>query len=131
MKKALTIPLLFLLIMTVQSCQKGMKDCEGRVEEINGTTSMVVTVDGDSVKFDIDSVDYTNGAVMVGDSVKVGYVGDLDERKVRAVTVSLIQKKGHVVNAGFNPDSELKTRSMDSITKERFDEFVESASKDI
>ena len=69
-------------------------------------------------------------AVMVGDSVKVGYVGDLDERKVRAVTVSLIQKKGHVVNAGFNPDSELKTRSMDSITKERFDEFVESASKD-
>lgn len=91
---------------------------------------MVLAVGDDSVKFDINDARYTNGAIMVGDSVKVDYVGNLDERKVKAVIISLIPKKGNVVNAGYNSKAELKTKPMDSITKKRFDEFVESAEKD-
>lgn len=100
------------------------------VEEVKGSTSMVVVIGDDGVKFDINDARYTNGAIMVGDSVKVEYVGDLDEKKAKAVIVYLIPKKGNVVNAGYNSNAELKTKPMDSITKKKFDEFVESAKKD-
>lgn len=97
---------------------------------MKGSTSMVVVIGDDCVKFDINDARYTNGAIMVGDSVKVEYVGDLDEKKAKAVIVYLIPKKGNVVNAGYNSNAELKTKPMDSITKKKFDEFVESAKKD-
>ena len=54
MKKILIIPLLFLLVVITQSCQKKIKACEGMVEEVKGSTSMVVVIGDDGVKFDIN-----------------------------------------------------------------------------
>ena len=66
---------------------------------------------------------------MVGDSVRVNYIGDLKEKKAKAVIVYLMPQKSNVVTAGFNPDAELETKPMTSEEKESFDKFVETAKK--
>ena len=90
---------------------------------------MVTGIGQYQIQFDISKARFTNGAIMVGDSVRVNYIGDLKEKKAKAVIVYLMPQKSNVVTAGFNPDAELETKPMTSEEKESFDKFVETAKK--
>ena len=59
--------------------------------------------------------------------VRINYIGDLKERKAKALVVYLIPKPGNVVDAVYDPGKELLTKPMDPEDKRRLDEFVEHA----
>lgn len=69
---------------------------------------MVTAIGEYDIKFNIKQTEYTNGMIMVGDSVSVHYTGDLRDKKALALIVKLIPKKGVVVDATYDPDKELK-----------------------
>lgn len=71
-------------------------------------TTMVATMGDYAITFDTKKAQYTNGAIMDGDSVVIHYVGDLKERKAKAAIVKLIPKKGRVVEAVYDPSKELE-----------------------
>lgn len=82
--------------------------CSGKVKNLNDT--VMVTAIGDyAIKFNIKKAEYTNGMIMIGDSVSVHYTGDLRDKKALALIVKLIPQKGVVVDATYDPDKELKT----------------------
>lgn len=70
---------------------------------------MLVAIDKYDIRFDISKARYDNGAVMVNDSVNIHYIGELREKKALALLVSLIPKKGTVVEAVYDPSKELIT----------------------
>lgn len=71
-------------------------------------TTMVTSMGDYAITFDTKKAQYTNGAIMDGDSVVIHYVGDLKERKAKAAIVKLIPKKGRVVEAVYDPSKELE-----------------------
>lgn len=90
---------------------------------------MVSNIDGHKIDFDIQKANFDNGAVMEGDSAVVRYVGDLSDGHVLAVIVKLIPKKGHVVEAVYDPNKKLETAPMSKEEQKRFDEGIEFAKK--
>lgn len=70
---------------------------------------MVLAVDeGDDLKLDMmDNVRYSNGAVMVNDTVIVTYVSSYKENQ--AAVIQLVPRNGEIVNIGHNDNQELKT----------------------
>ena len=70
-------------------------------------TTMVAQIDKYDIVFDTKKARNDNGAVMVGDSVTIRYIGDLREKKARALLLCLIPKKGTVVEAVYDPSKEL------------------------
>lgn len=129
MKRLFIIAPLVVLLLLVQSCRKEIKVCTAKVGEVKDTTEMVANIGDYAITFDIKDARFTQGAVMQGDSVRVNYIGDLSERRVKALVVCLLPKQGNVVNAVYNPDAELKTKPMDERTRERFEKFVRNAEK--
>lgn len=115
------------MLVALQSCKKEMQTGYAKIEKLDLPNSMVATIDGDSIEFDIREANFTSGAVMVGDSVKVSFVGDLGDKKAKAAVIMLLPQKRNVVEAGYNPDAELKTKSATPEEKKSFDEFVEKA----
>lgn len=125
MKKYVIIPLLLLVLFAVQSCRKEIKVCTAKVQEVTDSTSMKTMIGDYEITFDMSKARLTNGAVMPGDSVRINYIGDLKERKAKALIVYLIPKPGNVVDAVYDPNKELLTKPMDPEDKKRLDEFVE------
>lgn len=125
MKKIAIIPFLLLILAVMQSCKKEMQVCYGKVDKLDIPNTMVAGIGEDSVEFDIKEANFINGAVMVGDSVKVSFVGDLGDKKAKAAVVMLLPQKRNVVEAGYNKDAELKTRTVTPEEKKSFESFVE------
>ena len=93
--------------MSFVSCGDKVEVCSGKVKSINDS-AMVASVGDYSIRFDVSSAKYTNGFVMDGDSVSINYVGDLRDKKARALAVRLIPRST-VVDAVYDPSKELKT----------------------
>lgn len=70
---------------------------------------MVLAVDeGDNLELDMmDNVRYSNGAVMVNDTVIVTYVSSYKENQ--AAVIQLVPRIGEIVNLSHNDNQELKT----------------------
>lgn len=94
------------VVLTMMSCQEEIKTTRGLVKRMSDTT-MVAQIDKYDIVFDTKKAKYDNGAVMVGDSVTIRYIGDLREKKARALLLCLIPKKGTVVEAVYDPSKEL------------------------
>ena len=121
----------FAVILLSVGCHKAERaDATGLVDEITDSV-MIVKIDGSKVKFDITDCTFTNGAVMYGDSVIIGYVGDLSASYCVAETCYLLAKKGNIVVVGEEPDTtkELMTREADKKTVEGIDNLVRIAKK--
>ena len=97
-----------MMLILFSSCGKEVKQTKGLVKEIT-PTSLVLTVDGDDeLKLDMmDDVKYTNGAVMINDTVIVTYVSSYKENK--AAVIQLVPRASEIVNLGHDDSRELKT----------------------
>lgn len=90
---------------------------------------MLTKIGDYDIAFDIKKAEYSNGAVMLGDSVTVHYIGDLKEKKGRAVLIYLMPKPGRVVEAVYDPSKKLEV-SERPLTEEEIKatkQFVEDA----
>lgn len=103
----LLLSLCLFIGMSFVSCGDKIQVCSGKVKRLTDST-MIVTIDNHSVKFDMKNAEYSNGFVLVDDSVSIHYVGDFKEKNVRAVTVRIIPRST-VVDAVYDPSKELKT----------------------
>lgn len=118
--------LAFLLV--IASCSQEIKTCTGRINRINDTL-MTMQIGDYEVEFDMRKARYTNGAVMRGDSVNVDYVGELRDKKGRALIVCLVPPEGTVIEAVVDTTKELITAPMSEEDARRLDEFVKNAKK--
>lgn len=113
------------------SCHKAVRaEATGQVDEITDSM-MIVKIDGSKVKFDITDCTFTNGAVQYGDSVIIGYVGDLSASYSVAETCYLIVRPSKIVEASTERDTtlELKTRAAEKSEAEEIDNLVRIATK--
>ena len=124
---------LFLLAMSfcICSCEKKIQTTKGKVRNIKTDSTMVLSIDKYDIEVDTRYVRYPNGAAMAGDSVVMNYIGDLRDKKVRALILNLIPQKGNYMEIGFDPSRELKT-SEKTITPEQqqqTDAFMEMSKR--
>ena len=109
------------------SCRKVVRaEAIGIVDETTDSV-MIVKIDGEKVMFDITGCSFTNGAVMYGDSVIIGYIGDLGEKRALAETCYLIVKPSPIVEAGLDTTKVLITRDADPEEVEEIDKMIEAA----
>ena len=130
MKKIISFVACFMLLLAVSSCQEEIQKTSGHIKEL--TDSTMVTIVGDySIAFDITQARYDNGLVQPGDSVNVHYVGNLRDKKAKAVLVNLIPRKGVIMEITGEPDmsKELKTKEMEADEQKAIDEFVRESKK--
>lgn len=92
-------------------------------------TTFVSVIDGHNITFDIKKATFDNGFVMAGDSVEIHYIGALSDDPVKVALIKLIPKKGHVVNAVYNPNKKLETAPMSPEEQKSLDEGVDFAKK--
>ena len=95
MKKTLVFASMLLLLSVVFSCQrKGIKEYKGRVDALYEKT-LTMVVDGDSVVFNRTIARYTNGPIMLGDSVIVRFTDSKSKDTIQALMIYLIPKAYH------------------------------------
>lgn len=92
-------------------------------------TTFVSVIDDHRVTFAIKQATFDNGFVMAGDSAVVHYIGSLSDDPVKAVLIKLIPKKGHVVDAVYDPNKKLETAPMTPEKVKSLEEGVEFAKK--
>ena len=124
----ITSTLLFLLVLIACSCQEKIQSTHGKVKKMTDST-LVAIIDKYDIVFDIKDARYDNGAVMFGDSVIIHYVGDLREKKAKALLFKLIPQPGKVVEAVYDPSKELVTAPMTPDEKKQFDKGIDFAKK--
>ena len=114
------------------SCHKAERgEATGQVDEITDSV-MIVKIDGSKVKFDITDCAFTNGAVMYGDSVIIGYVGDLSASYSVAETCYLLVKPSEVVEIEpgvIDSTKELKTRPADEKELQNINRLIKTVKK--
>ena len=113
------------LLMMV-SCNDKIQTTKGKITQIKKDTTMVLRIDKYDITIDVHNVEYKSGAVMPGDSVVMEYMGNLRDKSVQAVALSLIPPKGTFIHSGYDPSKELKT-AKDTVTKnaqQRLDAFM-------
>lgn len=111
------------------ACSSGeIKQCTTVVKQMNDT-SIVCQLDDYEIRFDTRKVEYTNGWVQAGDSVRISYVGDIRTKYVKAAIIHLIPRPGKVIEAGYDPSKKLETRPMNDMEKERMKTFVEDTKR--
>lgn len=92
MKKTLVFASMLLLLTVVFSCQrKGIKEYKGRVDAFYEKT-LTMVVDGDSVVFNRTTARYTNGPIMLGDSVIVRFADSRSKDTIQALMIYRIPK---------------------------------------
>ena len=106
MKKCILCLAAVAAIMSVTSCQEKIKTTKGQVKRTSDTTA-VVTIDKYDIVFDTKQARFDNGAIMQEDSVMIHYIGDLRDKRAKALIVRLMPKKGTVVEAVYDPSKEL------------------------
>lgn len=92
-------------------------------------STLVTIIDDHQVTFDYKQATFDNGFVMAGDSAVINYIGSLSDEPVKAVLIKLIPKKGHVVNAVYDPNKKLETAPMTPEQQKQLEEGVEFAKK--
>ena len=129
MKRFLSVVLCVLsVVVLLSSCEKRIQTCRVAVKGVNDSV-MVAKLDKYDIEFNTVQARFVNGAVMAGDSAVVEYVGDLREKKVVAVIVSLIPPKPHYIEAGYDPSKKLEVAPMGEEEEKEMDAFIERAKK--
>ena len=105
------------LTLTFYACHKVVRDQTfALVDEMNDSV-LVAKINGERVKFDITEANFTNGAVMYGDSVIIHYIGDLSMKRAYAEAVHLVNRPGRIVevptDGSIDSTKELKTIDVD------------------
>jgi len=106
-KLSATTLLLALACGALHSCREDIKTCAGKIKELNDTV-MVASIGDYDIAFDIRKAECDNGAVMLDDSVTVHYIGDLKDRKARALLIHLMPQPSRVVDAVYDPSKKLE-----------------------
>ena len=94
------------VVLAMTSCKDKIQTTKGLVKRMSDTT-IVATIDKYNIVFDTKKAKCDNGAVMPGDSVTIHYVGDLRDKRAKALLIRLMPKKGTVVEAVYDPSKEL------------------------
>ena len=128
MKQLLSFIICLVAVLSFCACGDKIKSTKVSIQKMTDTT-FVSNIDGHKITFDIKKAQFDNGAVMEGDSATVRYVGNLSDEHVVAVIVKLIPKKGHIVNAVYDPNKKLETAPMTKEEQKSFDEGIEFAKK--
>lgn len=106
MKKIIEFMALVAVVLAMTSCKDKIQTTKGLVKRMSDTT-IVATIDKYNIVFDTKKAKCDNGAVMPGDSVTIHYVGDLRDKRAKALLIRLMPKKGTVVEAVYDPSKEL------------------------
>lgn len=129
MKKFLSVIIVcFVALLAFNACGDEIKSTKVSIQSMTDTT-FVSVIDDHRVTFDIKQATYDNGFVMAGDSAVVHYIGSLSDDPVKAVLIKLIPKKGHVVDAVYDPNKKLETAPMTPEEVKSLEEGVEFAKK--
>lgn len=128
--KKLSLILLFVAIIggVLYSCREEIKTCAGQIKELND--SVMVTKIGDyDISFDIKKAEFSNGAVMLGDSVTVHYIGDMKDKHARALIIYLMPKPGHVIDAVYDPSKKLEVseKPLTPAEEKQTEEYLKAA----
>ena len=91
-------------------------------------TTAVVMIDKYDIVFDTKQARFDNGAIMQEDSVTIHYIGDLRDKRAKALIVRLMPKKGTVVEAVYDPSKELivSDEPMSEEQIERLEKYAKS-----
>ena len=92
MKRKFVIMAFAATVLLVSSCQEKIQTTKAMVKKTTDTT-LVATIDKYDIVFDIKQARCDNGAVMAGDSVTIHYIGDLRDKKAKALLLKLILTK--------------------------------------
>lgn len=127
MKKYIVCLAAVATMMSVTSCQEKIKTTKGQVKRMSDTTA-VVTIDRYDIVFDTKQARFDNGAIMQEDSVTIHYIGDLRDKRAKALIVRLMPKKGTVVEAVYDPSKELvvSEEPMSDEEVEKLEKFAKS-----
>ena len=118
----------FVALLAFNACSDEIKSTKVSIQSMTDTT-FVSVIDDHRVTFDIKQATFDNGCVMAGDSAVVHYIGSLSDDPVKAVLIKLIPKKGHVVDAVYDPNKKLETAPMTKEEVKELEEGVEFAKK--
>lgn len=125
MKKTLVFASMLLPLSGLFSCQKkGIKEYKGRVDALYEKT-MTMVVDGDSVVFNRVNTRYTNGPIMLGDSVIVRFTDSRSKDTIKALMIYRIPK-------GYQEPQFTDTLASHPATKEqveKLNQFVNEVKK--
>ena len=104
------LPIAAALLMACSG--ESLKEDRGVVEQLTDST-IKANIGGDTYTLSTKNVQLATSALMVGDSVKIGYIGDLASGEGRALILELIDKPSQVVEAGYDETKELLTSDHD------------------
>ena len=96
------------VLLAVSSCQEKIQTTTAKIKKMSDST-MVATIDKYDITFDMRHVRYDNGVIIPGDSAVIHYIGNLRDKKAKALLVRLVPKQGTVVEAVYDPSKELIT----------------------
>lgn len=99
------------ILLTISSCKDKLQTTNAEVKKLTDTT-FVATIDKYDISFDSKDARYDNGAIMEGDSVTIHYVGNLRDKKVKAMLVKLLPREGNIVEVKYDPTKDLKTKEI-------------------
>lgn len=129
MKKLLSIITICLIaILSFSACSEEIKRTNVSIKQMTDSTLLTI-IDDHQVTFDYKQATFDNGFVMAGDSAEINYIGSLSDDPVKAVLIKLIPKKGHVMNAVYNPNKKLETAPMTKEEEQELEEAIEFAKK--
>ena len=129
MKKLLSIITICLIaILSFNACSEEIKSTNVSIKQMTDSTLLTI-IDDHQVTFDYKQATFDNGFVMAGDSAVINYIGSLSDDPVKAVLIKLIPKKGHVMNAVYDPNKKLETAPMTDKEVKELEEGVEFAKK--
>ena len=115
-------------LLLTTSCEEKIQQTRGKIKKMTDST-IVATIDKYDVVFDSKQAKFDVGAVMTGDSIKIHYIGNLRDKKAKAVLVALIPRIGNTITIGFDPSKELKTGEMTEEEKETLHKATENGKK--
>lgn len=130
MRKTFLFCLVAVFVLLLGSCSKKEHAARVLVKDVNDSV-MNIENDGSRVDVDVRKAIYTAGAIQGGDSIVLNYFGSLSSGDCQAVSIELLPRAGHHVEAVYNPQAPLKTdnKPVTKEEKERQDEFYKNLHK--
>lgn len=105
--KSLFGALLFIMVLFTACADDSLRSARGVVKQLNDSS---ITAIIDDTEYSFDRRDASmKGALMVGDSVEIQYIGKMGSDKSRALLLELIETQGRVVEVGLDESKELLT----------------------
>lgn len=123
MKRLLYLFFSFCLLgLIVAGCNENkLKTVRGEVVELDILhdtiiSNLILSVDGDSLLFNLKDAQFVNGDVFSGDSVEIDYVSTKSDT-LRALLVSLINKSAHVLIPSQMSNDSLVTLPVETLKR--------------